>query len=297
MNNIERNDPCWCGSGKKYKKCHLNVDEVKVKSVEKVVPKNPLVLSESDRHKMRKAGKFNAQLMDYLRDKIVVGVTTNQIDKLVYDYTISHKHIPACLGYHGFPKSLCTSVNDVVCHGIPSDYALRDGDIVNIDLTSIVDGWHGDQSEMFLVGDVSKEAKRLCEVAYEAMMVGIQAIKPGEPVGLVGKEIQIYVEPKGFSVVRSYQGHGIGKQFHQDPPVPHFKTWEAMRHIALPGMCFTVEPMVNVGTYQTVLDKHDGWTVRTKDGSLSAQWEHTILVTESGVEILTQCEGKPSIYK
>ena len=245
---------------------------------------------------MRKACAFNAQLMDYIRDKVKPDITTNQIDELVHAYTLDHGHIPACLGYHGFPKTLCTSVNEVICHGIPSDYKLKSGDIVNIDLTTIVDGFHGDQSEMFLIGDVSKEARKLCEVAYDAMYVGINAIKPMEPVGLVGRAIEEFVSPMGYGIVRSYQGHGIGKKFHQDPPVPHFRTSEGMRYTAEPGMCFTVEPMINIGTHETVLDKKDGWTVRTRDGSLSAQWEHTVLVTPTGFEILTKCKGKPSIH-
>lgn len=258
--------------------------------------KNPLVLDAVEIAKMRKACAFNAQLMDYIRDKVKPDVTTNQIDELVHAYTLDHGHIPACLGYHGFPKTLCTSVNEVICHGIPSDYKLKSGDIVNIDLTTIVDGFHGDQSEMFLIGDVSKEARKLCEVAYDAMYVGINAIKPMEPVGLVGRAIEEFVSPMGYGIVRSYQGHGIGKKFHQDPPVPHFRTSEGMRYTAEPGMCFTVEPMINIGTHETVLDKKDGWTVRTRDGSLSAQWEHTVLVTPTGFEILTKCKGKPSIH-
>jgi methionyl aminopeptidase len=235
--------------------------------------------------------------MDYIRDKIKPGMTTNQIDQLVHAYTIDHGHIPACLGYGSakFPKSLCTSVNEVICHGIPSEYVLKNGDIVNIDLTTIVDGFFGDQSEMFLIGNVSAEARKLCEVAYDAMHAGIKAIKPMEPVGLVGRAIQEFVEPLGYGIVRTYQGHGVGKTFHQDPPVPHFRTAEGMRYTAEPGMCFTIEPMINLGTHDTILDKKDGWTVRTRDGSLSAQWEHTVLVTPTGYEILTFCKGNPSI--
>jgi methionyl aminopeptidase len=302
---VSRNDACWCGSELKYKKCHMDSDLAKNKAASPIaattpapvkVKKNPLVLDADEIVKMKKACAFNAQLMDYIRDKIKPDVTTNSIDKLIHAYTLDHGHIPACLGYHGFPKTYCASVNEVICHGIPSEYVLKSGDIVNIDLTSIVDGFHGDQSEMFMIGDVTPEARKLCEVAYDAMFAGIKAIVPMQPVGLVGRAIQEFVEPLGYGIVRSYQGHGIGKKFHQDPPVPHFRTSEGMRYTAEPGMCFTVEPMINLGTYETVLDKKDGWTVRTRDGSLSAQWEHTILVTPTGYEILTKCKGKPSIH-
>lgn len=302
MNKVlSRNDACWCGSELKYKKCHMDVDLAKNSNTAPIkIKKNPLVLEPDEIIKMRKAGAFNAQLMDFLRDKIKPDITTNQIDKWVYDYTIGHGHIPACLGYgsNKFPKSLCTSVNEVICHGIPSEYKLKSGDIVNIDLTTIVEGFHGDQSEMFLIGDVSPEARKLCEVAYDAMFAGIQAIKPMEPVGLVGSAIQEYISQLDYKygIVQAYQGHGIGKKFHQDPPVPHFKTTEGMRYIAEPGMCFTVEPMINLGTKDTVLDRKDGWTVYTRDGKLSAQWEHTVLVTPNGYDILTKCKGKPSIH-
>lgn len=298
---ISRNDVCWCGSGLKYKKCHMEADILKnnspsQSSTEFQKMKNPLVLDAGEIVKMRRACAFNAQLMDYIREYIKPGVSTNEIDRLVHSYTIEHGHTPACLGYHGFPKSLCTSVNEVICHGIPSEYKLKNGDIVNIDLTTIVDGFFGDQSEMFMVGDVAPAARKLCEVAYEAMMAGIDAIKPFQPVGLVGRAIEERIKPMGYGIVRNYQGHGVGKEFHQDPPVPHFKTTEGMRYIAEPGICFTVEPMINIGGYETVLDRSDGWTVRTRDGSLSAQWEHTVLITPSGYEILTQCKGKPSIF-
>jgi len=257
---------------------------------------NHLCLSSNDQGKMRDACAFNSQLMDYLRDKIDVGVSTNEIDTLVHKYTLDHNHIPACLGYHGFPKTLCTSVNEVICHGIPDDYILKDGDIVNIDLTTVVDGWFGDQSEMFLIGNVSEKAKTLCEVAYESMMKGIEAIRPGEPMANVGIAIEAVAKPLGYGVVRDYQGHGIGRKFHQEPSVPHFKTAESMAFIVEPGMCFTVEPMINEGTHLTVLDRKDGWTVRTKDSLLSAQWEHTLLINNNGAEILTKCKGNPSIF-
>ena len=294
---VQRNDPCWCGSEKKYKKCHLDPDQNKNKKSlvgnQKKEKKNPLCLSSEERQKMRFAGAFNAQLMDYIRPYMLPGITTNQIDKLVYDYTIQHGHIPACLGYHGFPKSLCTSVNEVVCHGIPDERALENGDIINIDLTTIVEGWHGDSSETFFVGEVSDEARFVTQISFDSLYHSIRAIRPGGRLGDIGIVIQNFAENNGCSVVRDYQGHGIGRTFHQAPSVPHFKDTFSANFILEPGICFTIEPMINAGTWEIVLDRKDKWTVRTKDKKLSAQFEHTILMTESGPEILTQTKLGP----
>lgn len=294
---LQRNDPCWCGSGKKYKKCHLDLDQSKTAKAlvgsPKKEKKNPLCLSSEERQKMRNAGAFNAQLMDYIRPFILPGITPNQIDKLVYDYTLQHGHIPACLGYHGYPKSLCTSVNEVVCHGVPDDRPLQNGDIINIDLTTIVDGWHGDSSETILVGDVSDEARFLTQVSFDSLYLAIRAIRPYCRLGEIGIAIQDFAESNGCSVVRDYQGHGIGKTFHQAPSVPHFRETFSAGFILEPGICFTIEPMINEGSWDVVLDKKDKWTVRTKDKKLSAQFEHTLLMTESGPEILTQTKFGP----
>lgn len=231
--------------------------------------------------------------MDFIRPHVRAGVTTAQLDKLAHEYTLDHGHIPACLGYNGYPRSICASINEVVCHGIPSDRELRDGDIVNIDLTTIVNGWYGDQSEMFLIGNVSDQARRLTQVTFDSMFLGIRATKPGGKVIDIGRAIYDYARAQGFEVVREYQGHGIGREFHQEPGIPHFPHPANSRDIIEPGACFTIEPMLNVGTWETKLDKKDGWTVRTKDGSLSAQFEHTILMTEEGPEILTLTKNGP----
>jgi len=252
-----------------------------------------LLLGYEGREKMRAAGRFNAQLMDEVRKIIAPGVTTAQIDKLVSEYTRDHGHVPATLGYLGFPKSCCTSVNDVICHGIPSDEMLREGDIVNVDLTSIVNGWYGDQSETFIVGTVDAEAVAVTQAAFDCLHLAIDALSPGCAVSAIGDAIVKEAHRRGFSVVREYVGHGLGQVFHQPPNIPHFPDRKSRQQRLLPGMCFTVEPMINAGTRFTQLDKHDGWTVRTRDRRLSAQFEHTILMNEDGPEILTRTHSGP----
>ena len=246
---------------------------------------------------MRRAGAFNAELLDYVRPNVKAGATTGEIDELVAEYTREHGHIAACLNYgprpNQFPKSCCTSVNEVICHGIPGDYVLKDGDIVNVDVTTIVDGWHGDQSETFLIGEVSDDARAVTQCAFDCLYLGIDAIQPGGVVADIGEAIVAEAEGRGFSVVREFVGHGLGQQFHQDPSIPHYPNRQSRRDVIHPGVCFTIEPMINVGTYRTALDTGDGWTVRTQDGQLSAQFEHTILMTEDGPEILTLTKHGP----
>jgi methionyl aminopeptidase len=234
---------------------------------------------------MRKSGRLTAEILDYITDFVKPGVTTGEIDQLCHEMHRAHGAIPGPLNYRGYPKSICTSINHVVCHGIPGDKVLKDGDIVNIDVSPIVDGWFGDSSRMFFVGDVKIKAQRLVEHTYRAMMKGIEAVKPGATLGDVGYAIQSYAESHRFSVVRDFCGHGIGRVFHQAPNVMHFgEPGEGM--ILEPGMIFTIEPMINAGRYETkILD--DGWTAVTRDKSLSAQFEHTVGVTETGVEIFT----------
>jgi len=257
------------------------------------------LLDKSGRDGMRAAGKFNAQLMDQVRLIVLPGVSTNEIDKFVHDYTVDHGHQLACLGYQGasgmpFPKSCCTSVNSVVCHGVPDDYILREGDTVNVDLTSIVDGWHGDSSETFLIGDVEDETKRLVECALECLHAGIQAIRPFGPIGAIGRAVTKIANAQGFSVVRDFQGHGIGRRFHQPPGIPHFPDHGDAARLLEPNTCFTIEPMLNAGSYNCEIDVlGDGWTVTTADGALSAQFEHTVLLTEEGPEILTLTQDGP----
>jgi methionyl aminopeptidase len=243
------------------------------------------VHSMADLEKMRKSGKLAKETLDYIEKYVAIGVTTEEIDKLCHDFIIARGAIPASLNYKGFPKSVCTSVNHVICHGIPGSYKLQDGDIVNIDVTVILDGWHGDTSRTFIVGNCTKLAQALVDVAEQALDVGIAAVKPYGHFGDIGRAIQQFVCGRGFSVVKDYCGHGIGRIYHDTPSVVHYDTGELGPQI-LPGMFFTIEPMVNAGSHKTKILK-DGWTVVTVDKSLSAQFEHTLAVTEASVEILT----------
>ncbi len=253
-----------------------------------------ILLNAAERECMRAAGRANAALMDFLRPNIVAGITTGQIDDLVVKWTAEHGHRAATLGYQqSYTKSCCTSVNDVICHGIPGDYVLKDGDIVNVDITTIVDGWHGDQSETFLIGKVSDEALAVTQCALDCLYMAIRALTPGCTVSRIGDVIVPEAHKRGFTVVREYVGHGLGRNFHQDPSIPHFPNRQSRADRLLPGMAFTVEPMINAGSRFTKLDKSDGWTVRTKDGKPSAQFEHTVLMTEKGPEILTMTQHGP----
>lgn len=236
---------------------------------------------------MREAGRLAAEVLCMITPYVKPGVTTGELDERCHEYIVGvQKAIPAPLNYRGFPRSICTSVNDVVCHGIPGPKVLKRGDIVNIDITVIKDGWHGDTSRMFQVGDVPLAARRVCEVAFEALWLGIRMVRPGLRLGDLGHAIQRHVEAAGMSVVREYCGHGIGRGFHEDPQVLHYGAPGTGIEIE-PGMVFTIEPMVNLGKPGTRL-MSDGWTVKTRDRSLSAQWEHTLAVTPRGVEVLTQ---------
>ena len=238
---------------------------------------------------MRRAGRLAAETLDFIAPHVQPGVTTEALDRLCHDFVVERGGVSAPLGYRGYPKSICTSVNHVVCHGIPGDKVLRDGDIVNIDVTPIVDGWHGDSSRMYYVGEVGVKARRLCDVTYDAMMAGIAAARPGATTGDIGHAIQRLVERERFSVVRDFCGHGLGRVFHDVPNILHYG--EPGTGIELkPGMLFTIEPMVNAGKWQVKL-LGDGWTAVTKDRSLSAQFEHSIGVTETGVEIFTLSPG------
>ena len=248
---------------------------------------------------MRLAGRLASEVLDFLTPHVQVGVTTNQLDQLAHDYiTQVQQAIPAPLnyapsGYKPYPKSICTSINHQVCHGIPSDKALKRGDIINIDITVIKDGWHGDTSRMYAVGEASIAAKRLCQLTYEAMWHGIVKVKPGTRLGDIGFAIQRFAEGHGFSVVREFCGHGIGEKFHEDPQVLHYGKPGTLEELQ-PGMTFTIEPMINAGR-RDIKELGDGWTIVTRDHSLSAQWEHTILVTPTGYEVLTLSEGSPAL--
>jgi len=237
---------------------------------------------------MRKAGKLAAETLEFIKPFVLEGETTGRIDALCHEFIVKNGAIPAPLNYHGYPRSICTSINDVVCHGIPSQAVeLKSGDIVNVDVTVILDGYHGDTSVTHCIGSVSESARLLVERAENAMYRGIEAVKPNVYMYEVGKAIEKYISKLGYSIVRDYGGHGIGREFHEDPHVYHFYTSQNKIRLR-PGMCFTIEPMINQGGWQVVTSKTDGWTVRTKDHSLSAQFEHTLLVTDYGYEILTK---------
>ena len=246
---------------------------------------------------MRTAGHLASEVLDMLTPHIVPGISTDALDKLAHDHIVGVQGgIPAPLdyappGYAPYPKSICTSINHQVCHGIPNDKPLKSGDILNIDVTVIKDGWHGDTSRMFIVGEGSIAARRLCALTYEAMWKGIAKVRPGARLGDIGHAIQMFTEHQGFSVVREFCGHGIGSKFHEEPQVLHYGRPGTLEELA-PGMIFTIEPMVNAGRRE-IRELGDGWTIVTKDRSLSAQWEHTVLVTETGYEVLTLSAGSP----
>ena len=258
------------------------------------------IKNNDDIKKMRVAGKLASEVLDFITPFVKPGITTEELDQLCHNYMVSEQNtIPAPLNYappgHApYPKSICTSVNNQICHGIPGDRILKKGDIVNIDITVIKDGYHGDTSRMFYVGEPSIQAKRLCEITYQSMWRGIQQVKPGATLGDIGAAIQEFAEENGFSVVREFCGHGIGTVFHEDPQILHYgKKGEGLR--LKEGMTFTIEPMINAGKKEIRM-LPDGWTVVTKDRSLSAQWEHTILVTHEGYEVLPKSSGTPAPF-
>ena len=286
---IGRNDPCWCGSGKKYKKCHEAFD-AKVEILRQKgypVLDHKLIKTPEQIEGIRRSSVINTGVLDLIQKEIKEGMSTAVIDKLVYDYTVGHGAIPAPLNYEGFPKSVCTSINEVVCHGIPSEKEfLRDGDIINVDVSTILDGYYSDASRMFMIGNVSPEKQKLVQVAKECLEIGMKAAKPFGFVGDIGNAIQKHAEKNGFSVVRDLCGHGVGLEFHEEPEVCHFGR-KGTGMLLVPGMVFTIEPMINMGTWKVFIDEEDGWTVITEDELPSAQWEHTFLMTETGLEILT----------
>jgi methionyl aminopeptidase len=255
--------------------------------------------SGEDLAAMRIAGRLAAEVLDMLTAHVKPGVTTEELDRLAHEHMVNVQGtVPAPLnyappGYRPYPKSICTSINHQVCHGIPNERPLKNGDIVNIDITVIKDGWHGDTSRMFIVGDGSIAAKRLCALTYEAMWKGITKVRPGARLGDIGHAIQTFAESNGFSVVREFCGHGIGRKFHEEPQVLHYGRPGTLEEL-LPGMVFTIEPMINAGRRE-IRELGDGWTIVTKDRSLSAQWEHTVAVTDTGYEVLTLSAGSPAV--
>ncbi len=287
MQKLSRNDLCWCGSGKKYKHCHMRQDMAAGGSQRRgsLKKREIIIKTEEQIEGIRKSGQLTRDILDMLEQRIQPGITTGDIDCWVHEYTLAHNAVPAPLNYRGFPKSVCTSINEVVCHGIPDGTVLQEGDILNVDVTSILDGYYGDASRMFLIGEVSETAQKLVEVTKECLKLGIAQVKPGNMLGDIGHAIQNYAEMQGYSVVRAFVGHGTGIHFHEPPDIRHYGRPQTGR-VLVPNMVFTIEPMVNIGGYD-VRTLQDGWTAVTADGSLSAQWEHTVRVTEDGVDILT----------
>jgi methionyl aminopeptidase len=301
---LRANDDCWCGSGKKYKRCHrttllragavgperavppeiLRPDYVEtgtpVRSTESAV-KTPEVIA-----RMRAAGKIARDVLAETGAAVAVGVTTDELDRVAHEAHVSRGVYPSPLRYRGFPKSVCTSVNEVICHGIPDDRALVDGDIVNLDITVYVDGVHGDTNATFCVGRVDPESRRLVKVTEDCLELGIEAVRPGAVLSDIGRAIETHAHDAGFFVVRAFVGHGIGEVFHGPPQVPHYYE-RAASTVLEPGMVFTIEPMITMGSVQPVIWP-DGWTAATSDGSRTAQFEHTVLVTDTGVEVLTR---------
>ena len=305
---LKSNDPCWCGSGRKFKRCH-KVSRGRVVpgriSPMRTVPEaialtdyylsgepakfdERMVKSADVIERMRIAGRVAAEVLADTGAAVAPGVTTDELDAIAHDAYIARGACPSTLNYHGYPKSICTSVNEVICHGIPDDRELQDGDIVNIDVTAFIGGVHGDCNATFYVGEVDPESRSLVEVTRECRGLGIEAIKPGRPLSDIGVAIEGHAQAHGYGVVRMFVGHGIGEQFHTSPSVPHYYTPDAST-IMEPGMVFTVEPMITLGTWREKM-WDNGWTAVTVDGRRTAQFEHTVLVTDAGAEILT---GEP----
>ena len=286
---IGRNDKCWCGSGMKYKACHMSFDN-RIKDYWNrgyEVPDHSMIKTPEQIEGIREAGKKNTMVLDFITPYVKEGVSTGELNRLIEEYTREIGGIPACLGYQGYPKSVCISIDDVVCHGIPSDHQiLKSGQILNVDCTTIYNGYFGDASRMFCIGDVSEEKKKLVRVTKECVDLALAATKPWGTMGDMGYVCNKHAVENGYSVVREIGGHGCGVQFHEEPWVNHIgQPDEGI--LFVPGMTFTIEPMVNMGKPDVWEDEDDGWTIRTEDGKPSAQWEYTILVTEDGTEILS----------
>lgn len=288
MEKPGRNDPCWCGSGKKYKKCHIDFDE-KIEEFEgagHIVPSHEILKNAEQIEKIKESAKINIAVLDYVAEHIKAGISTAEIDKWVYDITTKMGGVPAPLNFEGFPKSVCTSINNEVCHGIPSeDVIIKDGDIINVDVSTNLNGYFSDSSRMFCIGNVSEENRKLVEETKNAVYEGLKQVKPWGFLGDMGQAVNDYVKSKGYSVVREVGGHGIGLEFHEDPWVSYISK-KGTEMLMVPGMIFTIEPMVNAGKPDICVDEDNGWTIYTEDNSMSAQWEIQVLVTEDGYEII-----------
>ena len=289
FHKIGRNDTCWCGSGKKYKSCHMEFDErlQEYKRKGYNVPGHELIKTPEDIAKIKESAAINMACLDAVEKEIREGMSTLEIDQIVYDTTVSMGGIPAPLNYEGYPKSVCTSINDVVCHGIPcKEEVLEDGDIINVDCSTILNNYFSDSSRMYMIGNVQDDWKQLVEDTHESIKIGLEQVKPWTPMGNMGNAINMFAKSKGYSVVREIGGHGIGKEFHEEPWVS-FVSKPNTGMLMVPGLCFTIEPMINLGAADVLVDEDDDWTVFTEDGSPSAQWEVQLVVTEDGYELLS----------
>lgn len=288
MSGLGRNEPCWCGSGKKYKKCHADFDEKReaLAAAGHVVPPNELIKLPHQIEGIRKSAKVNIAVLDYVAAHIRAGISTAEIDHWVHEETLRMGGVPAPLGFEGFPKSVCTSVNNQVCHGIPSDdMILQDGDIINVDVSTIVDGYYSDSSRMFCIGTVLPEWEKLVRVAKECVEKGLEQVKPWGFLGDIGQAVNDHAKANGYSVVREIGGHGVGLAFHEDPWVS-YTSQAGTGMVMAPGLMFTIEPMVNMGSAKIFQDSDNGWTIYTDDELPSAQWEIQVLVTEEGYEVI-----------
>lgn len=286
---IGRNDPCWCGSGRKYKVCHQSFDEkiARIKEAGHIVPDHDMIKTKEQIAGIRESAKINVAVLDYVAAHIKEGMSTEEIDRMVYEKTTRMGGFPATLNYQGYPKSSCTSVNDQVCHGIPSeDEILKAGDILNVDISTRLNGYYSDSSRMFCIGEVSPEKKKLVEVARECIDVGLKEVRPWGFLGDMGQAIHDYAFSHGYTVVREIGGHGVGLEFHEDPWVS-YNSKRGTEMLMVPGMIFTIEPMINMGRVEIYIDDKNGWTAYTEDGLPSAQWEVQVLVTDDGYEIIS----------
>lgn len=286
---LGRNDACWCGSNQKYKNCHMQLDEriaeFRLKGAR--VPNHKMIKNHQQIEGIRKAGEINTMVLDKVSEYVKEGVSTGELDEIIHKYTLELGAIPSCLGYEGYPKSVCTSINEVVCHGIPDpNRILQDGDIINVDCTTTFEGYVGDASRMFCIGNVPDETKKLVQVTKECLELGLNEVKPWGFLGDIGYVINKHARANGFTVVREIGGHGVGLEVHEEPWVNHIGQ-RGKGMLLVPGMVITIEPMVNQGKPDVYQDDEDGWTIYTEDGKPSAQWEYTILVTEDGHEVLS----------
>lgn len=287
---MERNELCWCGSGKKYKRCHMAMEEKmeQLREAGHIVPGRELLKTPAQIEAIKKSAELNTAVLDHVAKHIHAGISTEDIDVLVHDFTVSHGGIPAPLGYEGFPKSVCTSLNNEICHGIPDkNIILQEGDIINVDVSTILDGYFSDASRMFKIGTVSERAERIVRVTEECVELGLKTAKPWGHLGDIADAIYTHAQKNGYSVVEDIGGHGIGLEFHEEPFVSYV-TPKGSEMVLVPGMMFTIEPMLNEGSPDFFVDEDNDWTVYTIDDGLSAQIEYMVLVTETGIEVLTK---------